>query len=60
MCTSIEAARAAGGEVRDPLRPTAVQWEIAVAEWPRGGEFHERVGNEYVICATQSFTTSDG
>ena len=47
-------------EVRDPLRPTVVQWEIAVAEWPRGSNFRERVGNEYVIGATQSFTTTDG
>ena len=47
-------------EVRDPLCPTVVQWEIAVAEWLRGSNFRERVGNEYVIGATQSFTTSDG
>ena len=47
-------------EVRDPLCPTVVQWEVAVAEWLRGSNFRERVGNEYVIGATQSFTTSDG
>ena len=55
-----ELQKGAGGESRDPLRLTAVQWEIAVAKWPRGSKFRERVGNEYVIGATQSFTTTDG
>ena len=42
-------------EVRDPLCPTVVQWEIAVAEWLRGSNFRERVGNEYVTRANAVF-----